>query len=243
MVFQRRLSVLGSVNPLSLSCLGTRCLKDGADDKEETDMDQHAPARMRRHLSDSLLSAAENCLHHKSHLDVTSREIAASAGTYAGMVNYYFNNKDGLFSTLIDTVVAAADRGMRQIEEAVDAGAEDPTQLIVGGLYAMYEPHPAAFPIVFTEIFRHESEIRKHYAKGGGSHSFDRLERVLKTLVTRGHYRRDLDTRAATWMILSLVISPRLLEPVQRAMGDSTEMPEAERWLGEVTAAMRAYLQ
>jgi hypothetical protein len=66
---------------------------------------------------------------------------------------------------------------------------------------------------------------------------------MLQRLVERGSFRRDLDTVSATWMILSMAICPRLLEPIHRAMGDGPEAPDTERWIAEVSATMRAHMQ
>jgi hypothetical protein len=49
------------------------------------DMIEDRSARAERHLWDSLILSAENCLRNKSHLKITSRDIAEGAGTHLSM--------------------------------------------------------------------------------------------------------------------------------------------------------------
>lgn len=205
-------------------------------------MRERPVGRERSHLSDSLLSAAEHCLHGKSHLEVTVREIASNAGTHGGMVNYYFNNKDGLFSTLVDAALVSIERRLKQMEADIEAGVDDPTTTLVRGLVETYIPHSCAISVIFTEIFRQHSAIKDGYSRRGGSRIFDRLERLLQMLVERGTYRKDLDPASTAWMMLCLVIGPHLLEPVGRAMGVGSSPPQMERWIAEVAELLRKHV-
>ena len=195
-----------------------------------------------RHLADSLLSAAADCLHGKSHLDITSREIASHAGTHPAMVNYYFNNKDGLFSTLLNGITVDVIKHLQQIEAAVEANVEDPTAVIVHGLVEAYFPHSDGMALALVEVQRQRSVIKDAYSRRGGSQAFSRIERVVRKLMENGKYRHDLDSASTTWMIFSLVMGPLLLKPISQAMRSSVEAPNLEHWITDVTELLRKHV-
>jgi AcrR family transcriptional regulator len=93
------------------------------------------PAGREPNVYESLLIAAEHCLLGKSHLDLTTREIAATAGTQAGMINYYFEGKDGLMFALVDGIAKDADRHLRQIGVAYWKGGDEELER------QLYQPH------------------------------------------------------------------------------------------------------
>jgi AcrR family transcriptional regulator len=196
-----------------------------------------------RNLSDSLLSAARSCLHGRSHLDLTSREIATNAGTHAAMVNYYFGSKDGLFSSLVDQVVVNVSRRIRRIEADIDAGIDDPTSIIVRGLIEAYQPYTEVLPVAIIEVLRQGTEIKSSYCRHGGTQTFARVTQIIRTLVDRGHYRRDLDITNMNWMILSLVVGPHILRPIWQAMGAVSETPDGDRWIADAVEALRRHAQ
>ena len=205
-------------------------------------MDEYAPARMERHLSDCLILSAQNCLHGKSHLEITSRDIAEGAGTHASMVNYYFNNKNGLFSALIDASTANADSCLGQIERDIEARAGDPTEIIVRGLVRAYPLHTPGMSVGIIEIFRQRSEIKEAYVRRGRTRVFPRIEKQIRKLIARGDYRRDLDPVSTTWMILSLVIGLHVVEPNQRAAGSNDGAPDPENWAQTIAAMLRKHV-
>jgi AcrR family transcriptional regulator len=204
-------------------------------------MSENASARMARHLPDSLISSAENCMHGKSHLEITSRDIAEGAGTHASMVNYYFNNKSGLFSEMIRGLVANADSCLRQIERDIEAGVGDPTEIIVRGLVQAYPLHMPSMSIGIIEVFHRRSQIKQNYARRGGTRAVSRIENVIRKLIARGHYRGDLDPVSTTWMVLSLINGLHVVEAFQSAVGSKDDIPEEENWIGAITEMFRRH--
>lgn len=187
-----------------------------------------------RHLRDLLLHVTKNSLAEKSHLDLTSHEIAVAAGTNAAMVNYYFQSKDGLFSTLVEAVVNDISHCLEKIERDTDKGVGEPTEAIVRPLVETYFSQKESASILFVEIIRPSSPVARAYARRRGLSTFARVKRVVKKLVDKGVYRSDLNTDNATWTLLSLVVGPQLLSPVWRSCGELIEVPEISTWVKHI---------
>ncbi|MBP1172773.1 MULTISPECIES: TetR/AcrR family transcriptional regulator [Paenibacillus] len=54
--------------------------------------------------SDKILAAAFKCISAKGYANVSMRDIAEEAGVVLSQLNYYFNNKEGLFKELLKSV-------------------------------------------------------------------------------------------------------------------------------------------
>lgn len=202
-------------------------------------------ASQKRNLSDSLLSAAEQCWREKKcHLDVTSREIAELAGTHSGMVNYYFGSREGIFSALIEVQVARAAKCLKRIGEALEARDGDPTEILVRGLFDAYYPPDAPLEsqsILLVEISRQASPIREVYVRRGGSQPFACVKALVKNLIAKGDFKQDLDPVPTTRLILSLIMGPLALAPVWQ-LTDSDAIPTSgnrEAWIAKVVQLVR----
>ncbi|WP_340268589.1 TetR/AcrR family transcriptional regulator [Sphingobium mellinum] len=181
--------------------------------------------------------AAENQLRDKSHLDLTSREIAEAAGTHAGMVNYYFQGKDGLLMALLKNAAKDVDRHLDAMEAAIESGDDDPTERIVRGLIAAYQQKAAVISIFYIELFRVGSPVNVFYSEHREYNSV-RIEKMIRKLVAKGVYRQDLDPVAVTWILLSLVIGPSMpMCPVQIA-GAIGSVP-TEVWIDNIVRMLR----
>jgi TetR/AcrR family transcriptional regulator len=205
------------------------------------DTGEYAPAYIERHLWDSLILSAQSCLHRKSHLEITSRDIAEGAGTHASMVNYYFNNKNGLFYALIDETMSVADCCLRQIEHDIEANTGDPTEIIVRGLVRTYPLGTPSMSVGIIEIFRQRSEIKEAYARRRSTSISFRIEKQIRKLIARGVYRRDLDPVSMTWMIFCLVIGLHVVEPFERAAGRNDNTPDPENWIHTIAEMLRKH--
>jgi AcrR family transcriptional regulator len=200
-----------------------------------------------RDLWAALLSAAERCwVQKRSHLDVTSSEIAALAGTFPGMINYYFGSKSGLFSALVEARTTRSLEGLKKLTAALAADTGDPVEILVRGLFDAYWPSdtpPAIQSIVLVEILRPGSPIRAAFLRrGGGSRPFAFVRKLLEEYAAKGRFRRDLDAVATTRMILSLVMGPMVLAPMWQLADDDADLTPANReaWIARIINVVRA---
>lgn len=193
-----------------------------------------------RQLSRTLLHAASRRLRAKSHLELTCKEIAAEAGTYPAMVNYYFHGKDGLFAELLEEISRDAHTRMQEVENTLLDGG-DATRRIVQGLVEAYYPHADVLSVILIEMHRCDSLIKSVYAQRTRQrrwHLFYRLQAVVERLMAAGVYRIDVDSSVVTWTILSLVSGPLILIPMNRVNGGPTALPAIELWIDHITAML-----
>lgn len=191
-----------------------------------------------RNLSDSLLMAAESQLRDKSHLDLTSREIAEAAGTHAGMVNYYFQGKDGLLLALLKKSAKDLDQHLAAMEADIDTNDDDPTERIVRGLIDAYYQNSAVIPFFYIEMFRTGTPVSNFYSQQRAFNSV-RLEGMIRKLMAKGIYRSNIDAVAATWMLLVLVIGPSMPICPMHQQGDTIGSLRTEVWIENVVRMLR----
>lgn len=191
-----------------------------------------------RNLSDSLLMAAESQLRDKSHLDLTSREIAEAAGTHAGMVNYYFQGKDGLLLALLKKAAKDVDQLLDAMEADIEKNDDDPTERIVRGLIAAYYQNSAVIPMFYIELFRSDTPVSTFYSQHREFNSV-RIERMIRKLIAKGIYRPELDAVAATWMLLVLVIGPSMPICPMHQQGTAIGSLGTEEWIENIVRMLR----
>lgn len=191
-----------------------------------------------RNLSDSLLMAAETQLRDKSHLDLTSREIAEAAGTHAGMVNYYFQGKDGLLLALLKKAAKHLDKHLDAMEADIEINDDDPTERIVRGLIAAYYENAAVIPFFYIELFRAGTPVSTFYSQQREFNSV-RIEGMIRKLIAKGVYRAELDAVAATWMLLVLVTGPSMPICPMHKQGASVGSLSTEVWIENIVRMLR----
>ena len=205
-----------------------------AGNKVRTSRRGRPPHSADRQLSDQLLRAAEVGLSSKSHLDLTTREIATIAGTHPHMIHYYFNSKDGLLSALTDLIVDDVNKRLSRVERELDREPA-PVQRIVRELVEAFYPHAAAASVMLIEAQRSDSAIRHAYATRNSSRIFLRINRLFLALMDGGYFRKDLDSGQATWSLLSLIAGPMILRPFWMAEGKTVDELDSARWIDNIT--------
>ena len=205
----------------------------------EMDMRGRPHGCAERNLSDSLLMAAEAQLRDKSHLDLTSREIAEAAGTHAGMVNYYFQGKEGLLLALLRNAAKDVDQHLTTLEADIESTDDDPTERIVRELIAAYYRNVAITSMFYIELFRADTPVNDFYSQLREFNSV-RIERMIRKLIAKGIYRPDLDAVMATWMLLSLVNGPLVAMPMCPVqVSASIGSISTEAWIENIVRMLR----
>lgn len=89
--------------------------------KQENNKDQSA--------RDRLLDAALDVFGRYGYESATTRMIAAQAGTNVASIPYYFNNKEGLYTAMVEKIVSSFQSGMQPLnQEILQKMAASPTQ-------------------------------------------------------------------------------------------------------------------
>ena len=172
-----------------------------------------------REVSNELLHAMEHGLRNKSHLDLTTREIASAAGTNAGMIHYYYHGKNGLIDAALDNLSSDIAQTLNDLNSLFLTDCQDATRKIVSGWMNVLEIHRGTASVVLIESFRPYSTVWHSYRQKKSQGSFNRMQELIRTLVRQGYYRADTDPQVAAFSIISIVLSPLLVGQIMSEIG------------------------
>lgn len=173
------------------------------------------PAKREPHgVRAALLAAARELLARRSLDAVSLRAIAAHAGVNPAMVHYYFGDRQGLITALLNESVAEL------AAAAEDAGT-------VGSLDAFLErwtrtvaANPWLPNLMVREVLYGDGKLRdtllEHFAARVGA----ALPALIEREQAHGRLRGDLDPRLAVLSMMALAVYPFLVQPVaERVLG------------------------
>lgn len=189
-----------------------------------------------RQVCEALLGAAENCLRTKTYKAITVREIAALADTNPAMINYYFNNKEGLFVALIDFLFTQWEDGIRRLVDDMPNHAESPTKALVQLIDACFYQHAPIIKLLTHELAARNSGIREIYRNRLSSRITKSMRQFLVQAGKLGFYRTDLHLNYTVLNLSSMAIHPMSIPPraMLSAYGiESTEF-QGEAWLNNL---------
>lgn len=177
------------------------------------------PVLNSRKVSDELLQAMEYGLRSKSHLDLTTREIATTAGTNPGMIHYYYQSKSGLLDAALDNLTTDVTRTLEDLNQLFLTDCHDATRKIVTAWLDLIDTHQGTVSVVLLESFRPYSTLWCSYRKKKSRGSFGRIQQVVRTLMDRGYYRPDIDPELAALSIASIIHSPMIIGHIISEIG------------------------
>jgi len=183
-----------------------------------------------RNISERLKNAVETGLQIKSHLDLTTREIANEAGTHAGMIHYYYQSKEGLIEAALDDFARGVAFELKRLQERFETDCSDATFIIVKTWFDLHNRYRRLSGVVLIECLRGDSPIWDHYRQRLPKNTFTRMQEIIERLSAKGYYKRDLDTAQAAFSIFCVVHSPIILGTVMAGMGHEVE-GHADLWI------------
>jgi AcrR family transcriptional regulator len=190
-----------------------------------------------RHVSSALLDAAESALRLKGHGELTSREIASLACTNQAMIKYYFDGKEGLFSTLIEIALNRVVADLQQFERDLGNVPGNPTKSLITLLTHHYFSAAPLYKVLMNELRNDNSSIRNRYVKRG-SRTFLHVCRILQKFVKLGFFKADTNIRYAAFTIACLIEAPIALSPVIDQMGFTMGELNGDPWISHVTTML-----
>jgi AcrR family transcriptional regulator len=180
---------------------------------------------------DAILDAALALFAEKGVDGATTREIAERARTAEGNLYRHFKGKDELVRTLFQT---SARRFAATLEEMAGDEAE-PAQrlgLLVEGIFAFAERHPAAFHFLLSA---HPNAMPKERDMLQGPYPMRLFVETIMRGVSRGEFRVVDPVLATGWIV---AMAQRAV--VLTAMGFPTD--DRDRVIEETVAAARRVL-
>ncbi len=101
--------------------------------------------------SEKILMAAFNCISTKGYANVSLRDIANEADVVLSQLNYYYKNKEGLFTEVIKMMIK---RYLKEFEKCLDAEqtSHNKVDFFVDFLKEILENNPNLFYLLYDFI-------------------------------------------------------------------------------------------
>jgi AcrR family transcriptional regulator len=199
------------------------------------------PNSSERQLPARLIAALRSCLVEKSHLSLTTAEIARVAGTQSSMITYYFGSKDGLQNALNDIIIKSVNDQLEALEDLFRAGdLEQASARFVRTMVEAYWADRPSASIWLIEAFRPESRAMSSYRSRTSWRVFIRLSRMVRILIEAKIYRPDLDPRYCAASLLSLVIGPLMIRPAWQLKEVKFDNIDIDQWIAHATHMVKS---
>lgn len=204
--------------------------------------------RDRKDIPNALRDAATHAIARSAGGDFTVSEVAHVAGVDPAMINYYFINKSGLISAIIDDALLVIFKQLTAIEGAVRRERGIDTRKLVEVVSRHYFGIAPLVRRLLKEVGNEKSQTHKHYLERD-DRNFHQIEAILQACVDCGVYRADLDTRHAALSLTCLTAGlacfpPTFINSEPPGSGRTTDRPVftfesliADGWI-EQTSAM-----
>jgi TetR/AcrR family transcriptional regulator len=201
-----------------------------------------------RNVQEDIVRAAKACLIGKSSQQITTKEIAAQAGTRSAMIYYYFGSKDGLLAEILRRELNEILDGLRSMQEAIRSRqVSNPTRAMVAMFAASFNLHPLLRRILIPEMLRENSQITSYFMEQWRPALGNKiLVEIITELCEAGHYRKNINVEGITKMIRSVVFFPMINEPYRELEGKTTDNGLAseldDEWIDFVATVLDSYL-
>lgn len=169
-------------------------------------------SRDRKDIPAALRRAARQAIARDDGGQFTASEVATIAGVDPAMINYYFVNKSGLISSIIDDALLIIFDKLRAIERSVHKDREIDTRKLVDLLSRHYFSIAPLVRTLMKEVGNEKSETHKNYLVRD-ARNFRQIEAILRACVDHGIYRPDLDVRHAALSLTCLTAALTCLSP------------------------------
>ena len=185
-------------------------------------------------VRESLLEHGRELLLQHGFGNVSTRRIAAAAGTTPAMIHYYFGDKLGLYRAMIESAVQPLIDSVRRLEQA--AGDEAPgLEAVLRAYMRMVAANPWFPALLIREVLDQKGRMRGDFIERFAGKTAPELVTVLRREREQGRLRGDLDPRFAAVSRLSLCALP-ITGPV---LGFRPEGDELDRFISHTAQLFR----
>ena len=194
-------------------------------------------------VRDSLLEHGRDLLLQHGFGNVSTRQIAAAAGTTPAMIHYYFGDKRGLYRAMIESAVQPLIDSVRRLEPpaGTDAGGEAPgLEAVMRAYMRMVAANPWFPALIIREVLDQNGRMRGEFIERFAAKTAPALVAVLRREREQGKLRADLDPRFAAVSLLSLCAFPFMSLPITGpVLGFRPEGVELDRFISHTVQLFR----
>jgi AcrR family transcriptional regulator len=186
----------------------------------------------------ALLHCARELFLRHGFADVSTRRIAAAAGTTSAMIHYYFGDKLGLYRAMIEEAVAPLLENLQRLERS---GAAPPDlESLMASYMRMLATNRWLPALIVHEVLDEGGRLREQFIEHFAGRLAPAFVEVLRRERDRGALRADVDPRLAAISALSLCIFPFVSLPItSRVLGFAVTGEDFERLARHTTRLFR----
>ena len=179
---------------------------------------------------DRLMDAAYQLLNQKSYRAITIREIAELADMKSAMISYYFSNKEGLFTALIERYAAV---NLKQMGEVMKS--PEPIKSFIKNAVSHFSDNPALSRFIADEIMSQQGPLGDKFIEMMPKRVATLLPALIKSQQKEGLIRPDLDPKWAAFSLMTMIVMPFIGSPVrEKAWQITHEDVASDRWVEQI---------
>jgi len=186
----------------------------------------------------ALLQNARVLFLRHGFAEVSTRRIAAAAGTTPAMIHYYFGDKLGLYRAMLEEAMAPLLARLQQMEQS---DAPPDIEALMTQYMRMLAQNRWLPALIVKEVLGEGGRLREQFIERWASRLAPAFVGVLQRERERGHLRPDVDPKLAAVSALGLCIFPFVSLPItSQVLGLSVEGEGFERLARHTTQLFRA---
>ncbi|WP_250655770.1 TetR/AcrR family transcriptional regulator [Alkalimarinus coralli] len=177
-----------------------------------------------------LMDAAYQLLDQKSYRTITIREIAELAGMKSAMISYYFNNKEGLFTALIERYATVNFKRMGDV-----MNSPNPLKAFIKTAVTHFSDNPALSRFIADEIMSQQGPLGEKFIDMMPKRVAVFLPALITSQQKEGLIRPDLDPKWAAFSLMTMIVMPFIGAPVRdKAWQISHQDVASEAWVEHI---------
>ena len=147
-------------------------------------------------VRESLLEHGRDLLLQHGFGNVSTRRIAAAAGTTPAMIHYYFGDKLGLYRAMIESAVQPLIDRVQRLGQTAGDGAPG-LEAVMRAYMRMVAANPWFPALIIREVLDQNGRMRGEFIERFAGKTAPALVAVLRREREQGKLRVDLDPRFA----------------------------------------------
>jgi TetR/AcrR family transcriptional regulator len=196
------------------------------------------PAGGTAEVREALLAQARVLFLQQGFGAVSTRRIAAAAGTTPAMIHYHFGDKRGLFVAMMETAAQPVLAAVQRMSDA--SGGPQDLEALIRAYMQMVAANPWFPALILREVLAQDGPMRAQFIERFAARAAPALVAVLRRERQQGALRDDIDARFAAVSLMGMCVFPFISLPVTGpVLGFRPEGAELDRFIEHTARLFR----
>jgi len=163
----------------------------------------------------ALMDATNQCLEKTTASELTVRQIADTAHVNQAMIHYYFENKEGLYSSVNEHKLIELSRSIENFLKDLEYNPDTSNDLegLIELIEEYFDNNPGLYLMNVHGDVDFNSGMHKKYSSGLAGRSYSRISKIVSVLQKKGMCRSDISTKQIAYIICAYCGFPTLINP------------------------------